>query len=298
MSELAPFQDYIAAVRSKVTAERYVISVTVFLRWLAVQHPGKTWPQLPKSTPSDYALYLLDSGYMPGTVGSHLAAVSRYFRWLKEQANVLVPEFNKVELPRPKKKVKDILSAEMLGHYFRAAGELGEPLKSAVMLLPCCGLRSQELVSIQLSSVRRTPLKLADGTEKNLLCFVVTGKGGNERTVPLFEEGAEILIRYLKGWRREHSDETYLFPGRYSGHLSTRALRDAVQTLRGAFKAAWTPHTMRRTYLTTLHRRGVPIGTISKIGGQSVQVLMDHYLALDEHDVVQAMHATGGRLTP
>lgn len=292
-SDLEPFQVYIAAIRSKATAERYVDSVKVFLTWLAKAHPGKKWSVLPKNTPSQYAMYLFDSGYMPGTVSSHLAACSRYFRWLKEQKNVAVTDFVRVELPKPKRKVKDILSPDALGAYFEAAKRLDEPTRTAVMLLPCCGLRSQELVSMELHKIHRSPVALEGGREKSFVCFDVTGKGGHQRTVPLFDEGSEILLSYMRGWRAKSPDQKYLFPGRYQGHLTTRALRDAVQTLRESFGAQWTPHTMRRTYLTTLYRRGIPVATISKIGGQSVQVLMDHYLAIDEQDVVLAMHTAG-----
>lgn len=295
--DLTPFESYITAVRSKATAERYSIAVTAFLRWVRDTHGEGPLSRLGKNAVCDYALWLLEAGYLPGTISSHLAGLNRYFRWLREKQNVTLPEFHRVELPKPKRKVKDILSAEMLVHYFRVTNELHEPLRTAVKLLPCSGLRSHEMAGLTLRSMRRTAIQLQDGTNKSVLCFVIVGKGGNERVVPLFDEGAEILLDYLKGWREKHPEELYLFPGRYSGHLSTRALRDSVQKIRGAFKAQWTPHTMRRTYLTTLYRRSVPLPTLAKIGGHTVEVLIDYYIAVDDHDVAVAMHSSGRRLT-
>lgn len=298
MVDLKPFENYITAVRSSATAGRYVIAVQTFLRWMEATCGQVPLRSLGQDALSQYAVNLLEAGYLPGTVRSHLAGVNRYFKWLREKQKVQLPEFNSVELPKPKRKVKDVLSAEMLSHYFRVSNELEEPLRTAVKLLPCSGLRSNEMVGLQLSSMKRTSIKMRNGVEKSVLCFVVVGKGGNERVVPLFDEGAEILLAYLRNWREKHPDERYLFPGRYDGHLSTRALRDSVQKIRGAFRACWTPHTMRRTYLTTLYRREVPLPTLAKIGGHTQQVLIDYYLVLDEHDAVNAVHATGGRLSP
>lgn len=296
MVDLSPFESYIAAFRSKATAERYSIAVQAFLSWLKGAYGEVPLGGLGRDAVSEYTRYLLDAGYLPGTIHSHLAGLNRYFRWLQEKHDVRLPDFHRVELPKPKRKVRDVLDSGMLTHYFRVSGELDEPLRTAVMLLPCSGLRSHEMVGLSITAVKRSQIKLKDGTDKSVLCFTVSGKGGNQRVVPLFDEGAEVLLGYLKGWRGKHRDALYLFPGRRSGHLSTRALRDSIQQIRGAFKASWTPHTMRRTYLTTLYRRGVPIPTLAKIGGHTTQVLIDYYLAVDDHDVMQAVHADGGRL--
>ena len=295
MVDLVPFEKYMTSVRSEATAGRYVRSVEAFLVWVGTTYGAVALGKLEPVAVKRYTVYLLDSGYLPTTIYSHLAGVKRYFRWLREQG-VSVPDFYRVELPKRKRRVKDTLSGDLLRHYLRVAGELTEPLRTAAQLLPCSGLRSNEMVSLRLSDVHKSMVRLTDGTEKQVLVFTVRGKGGHERSVPLFDEGSELLLSYLRGWRRSHSDQMYLFPGRYSGHLSTRALRDSVQRIRGAFRARWTPHTMRRTYLTTLYRRGVPLPTLAKIGGHTVQVLVDYYLGVDDHDAVAALHTTGSQL--
>jgi site-specific recombinase XerD len=297
--DLVPFEKYITSIRSKTTAEHYVTSTTLFLKWLESTLGPVPLTTLPRNILSQYAQSLLEAGYLSGTVHAHLAGVKRYFRWVSETANVEFPPFYRPELPRGKRKVKDALSSEMLSHFFRVASELDEPLRTAVMLLPCSGLRSNEMVTLPLAALKRSPFQLSNGTTKDTLCLQLFGKGGHERIVPLLDEGAEILMHYLRTWRRTHDDKLYMFPGRHSGHLSTRAVRDAVQKIRVGFRAKWTPHTLRRTYLTALYRKGVDPTILAKIAGHSdVQILIDHYLALDEHDVVSAVHSTGGRLAP
>jgi site-specific recombinase XerD len=250
-------------------------------------------------TLSRYSVDLLGQGIFPTTILSRLAAVNRYFRWLHETQNVPKMAFHTPELPKQKRKVKDVLSPEMFEHYFRVASGLHEPMRTAALLLPCTGLRSNEMVSLPLLATRRSSFEHG-GVVKDTQCLIITGKGGNERIVPILDEGVGFLLAYTRGWRRTRADETYMFPGKHlNEHLSTRALREAVQKIRGALRMKFTPHTMRRTYLTSLYRKGVEPVMLAKIAGHSnVQFLVDYYLALDEHDVVRAVHETGGRLSP
>jgi integrase len=208
-----------------------------------------------------------------------------------------IPDFYPAELPRKKTRVKDILSPELFQHYFRLAEGLKEPARTAVLLLPSSGLRAEELCGLPLQCLRRSPLLLKNGYKKQTLTIVVKGKGGNERLVPLLDEGAQAVAAYLKGWRRRHPDTKWLFPGRNS-HMADRTLRKAIQKVRVPLKMTWTPHTMRRTYLTTLYRKGVDPIIIQKIAGhKDLKTLINHYLYLDENDLVTAVHSSGGRLT-
>jgi len=287
--DLADFQTYVTNVRSKPTARRYVIAVTSFLTWAEPVLGRIPVSRFPPNTLSLYTQSLLSKDYKPASIKLHQAGVSRYLRWLKEIKGVSVPDFHQAELPRVNRA---------LIQYFQYADKLEEPIRTAVMLLPCSGLRSQEIVSLSLgSSLKRSPFKLQDGTTKETVCLVFGGKGGNERIVPLVDEGVKILYRYLKGWRATNSDSRYLFPGNKGSHISTRTVRAAVQSIREKLGMEFTPHTMRRTYLTTLYRKGVDVTLVAKIAGHSVKILMEHYLALDETDVVGAVHAMGGRLT-
>lgn len=292
---IEPFGQYIAVHLSQSTAEKYMASAEKFVAWCELQD-WFTWEDLPRSAVRDYCTALIEADYRPATVQAQLAGVSRFLKWARVQEHKLV-EFHPAEIPRKHHQVKDALSPELLGHYFRLADELEEPARTAVMLLPCSALRGGELVSLPLNCLRRVPLKLKDGTEKETLTLVVKGKGGNERIVPLLDEGSQVIVGYLKGWRRGNSDTDWLFPGR-NGHMADRTLRSAVQQIREPLKLRFTAHTMRRTYLTSLYRKGVDPVTLAKIAGHSdVKTLMTHYLALDEVDLAGAVHNTGGRLT-
>jgi integrase/recombinase XerD len=292
---LDQFTKYITHFRSLATAGRYTSTVQFFLTWVERNYGPVAVHTLPRDTLSRYAQALLVEGYATVTIQTRLAGISRYFRWLQERQNVTVPDFYRAELPQVRRKVRDILTPEAVKRYLDVGLRLEEPVRTAAMLLPCSGLRSQEMVSLKLTDIRRSPFTQG-GQVKDTLCLIFAGKGGHERIVPLLDEGAVILLQYLQTWRRTDDDKVFLFPSRKT-HLATRTLREAVQKIREALNMEFTPHTMRRTYLTTLYRKGVPITTLAKIAGHAdAKTLVDHYLALDEHDVVGAVHATGGRL--
>ncbi len=234
---------------------------------------------------------------MPATVHMHMAGVQRFVSWF-EQHRGEVPAFFKPEMPKNPRKMKDILAPEQLKEFFQLADkELEEPVRSAVMLLPCSGLRGSELAGLPLSCLRRVNLRMSDGTERGVLTIVVKGKGGNERMVPLLNEGQQIIAGYLSGWRGTHADTEWLFPGRYQEHLASRSLRAALQRIREPLGLTFTPHTMRRTYLTGLYRRGVAPEALTKIAGhKKVDTLLVHYLAIDGHDVTSAVHKAGATI--
>lgn len=294
--ELQEFESYIVAIRSKQTAARYVRSTEDFLRWMAAW--GVPLGKAPRDTLSLYAQSRLEAGYNTASVLADLAGVRRYLRWLTEKRGAVLPEFFAAELPKPKRKVKDMLSTETLALYFQLAQEIEEPARTAVMLLPCTGLRGGEMAALPLTCIKRSPFKRQDGTVKDTLTITVVGKGSHERVVPVLDEGVPLLMEYLQGWRRTSKNKQYLFPGKNDvDHLSSRMLRKVVQQIREPLKMAFTPHTMRRTYLTHLYRQGVDIVMLAKIAGHTnVRVLAGSYLALDEHDVVNAVHSAGGRL--
>lgn len=244
-----------------------------------------------------YSVFLLDKKYGVATVQSHIAGVQRYLNWLQTKVKVELPTFYRPEYPNQKRKpVKDSLSNNTLAEFFQVASRLEEPVRTAALLLPCSGLRSEEMVSLPLGCLKRITVELDDGTSKDVLLLLVRGKGGHERVVPLLDEGANVLIYFLKGWRRGQSSTRWLFPGKTS-HLATRTLRNAVQKVRKLQDEEFTPHSMRRTYLTTLYRQGLKPNILAKLAGHGdVQVLINHYLDLNEEDLAKSVHSAGGHI--
>lgn len=297
-ASLHRFNEYISSVRTPATARQYVPAAAGFLRWLEAQDCFNL-EGVPKTALALYSQYLVAGGYKPSTVQLRVFAVSRYLKWCRTFGGYQLPEFIEPELPKIEHRVKDALGSDVLGRYFElCVSELAEPVRTATMLLPCSGLRGAEMSSLALNSPRRVTIPLKGGKTKDTIALVVKGKGGNDRLVPLLDEGAELLRRYLSNWRRSSSDSTNLFPGRKKQHLADRTLRMGIEQVRVHLPDQFfTAHTMRRTYITRLYRMGVePVMLAKIVGHKSVNTMMKHYLALDEQDIVNAVHMKSGRL--
>lgn len=294
---VSSFRAHLERVRSPSTAQKYAEAVARFLE--ALRDTNYTsFADLPPGILSSYAGALVGEDYSPQTIHWHLAAINRYLNWIRGQG-VVVPEFHKPDNPRIKHVIRDTLAPEALPRYMQLADELlVEPTRTAVMLLPCVGLRCSEATHLPLSALRRVDLPL-DGEKKSVLSLHVTGKGGDARIVPVLDEGASVLMSYLAGWRRQHKGP-WVFPGNAEARIpmSNRTLREGLQKVREALSLNdLSPHTLRRTYAVSLHRRGVDPPTIAKIlGHKDIQTLYKHYLALDEHDILRGVHSKGASL--
>jgi integrase/recombinase XerD len=292
------FTEYIRTVSSPATAKKYGVGADKFLAYLQARGL-RDFGTLPRNTLQQYTASLIEHGYLPNTVKLYTVAVERYLVWCADQGLVL-PTFAKPHKPKALMRVKSILNQADIVRFFTACNnELDEPLRTAVMLMPCCGLRANEMASLPLSAIQKVSLKLQDGTSKTCLSLRVVGKGNKERFVPLLDEGAQILTSYLKGWRRE-AKGPHLFPSRLKkgeNPITANTLWRAVTKLRDVLDIVMSPHTFRRTYATYLWKRKVADTTISKIlGHEKLETLYKHYLNVNAEDLSKAVQDQGGRL--
>lgn len=302
------FYRHLLGTKSKATARKYAPYVRTFLRLMRA-NGYETFAELPPGLLGDFVVMLSEQEKSPATIKVEVAAVKKYLEWVKSRG-VTVADQAKVDLPKQVIQMRTCLPTSKFTDYFRHADmDLEEPVRTAVMLLPCCGLRISELINLRLGSIHaaRVKMKTPEGKEqryKDTLYLKVLGKGGKERYVPLMEEGVEILTGYLAGWRRSQKG-FWLFPStapsrKNAGkhHVSDRYIRGAMQKMREPMGLTFTPHTMRRTYITMLWRKGIDLGVLARIAGhKNVQTTLDHYINMEPDDVMKAFHNVGGSLT-
>lgn len=296
---LEAFSGYLLNVRAKNTAVKYVDAARHFLRFCEERQLQFT--QLPPNAIADFVAWLLARDLAPRSVHVYVAGARSYLKWC-EGHGLATPVRLHADMPRAASPVPNALRDEALLSYLRAASRLHEPYRSALLLLPYCGLRSEELATLPLSAVRKVALPLrGTTTHKDHIVFIVRGKGGLVRIVPLLLDGAPIFLDYLKSWRSHVSEPQWLFPG--SGpsgdHIATRTIRYYVQQIRATVPTPGrlTPHALRDTYATTLWKCGIDIPTLTKIiGHKSVQTTYNHYLDIQQDDVVGAIVSKDARL--
>ena len=307
-TSLPAFQRYLAGLKASSTARKYPAYARFFLEF--VRESGyESLSELPSGILSEFASLLGNEGLGPSTIRVRVYAAVKYLDWVRSRGGN-VPVLVKPELPKVQTRVRDILSPDDIAAYFRQVNmDLSEPIRTATMLLPCCGLRANEMATLRLGDIHKARVKMRKKKEryKTTLFLKVRGKGDKERSVPLMEEGVEILTGYLMGWRRDRPGD-WLFPspgGKYPSdavkkgarHISTRSIRGGVQRVRENMTMEFTPHTMRRTYITMLYRKGVDLKTLAAIAGHaSIQTTINHYIATDPMDAVRALNEVGDSL--
>jgi site-specific recombinase XerD len=117
-------------------------------------------------------------------------------------------------------------------------------------LVYSAGLRSREAVELDLGDV--------DFEQE---AVTVHGKGGKERVVPLGEEAAHWLARYLKTARPALAAD-----GERALFLSARGRRLDTSTLR---RVVPHPHRLRHAFATHLLEGGADLRTIQELLGHS-----------------------------
>jgi integrase/recombinase XerD len=231
------------------TRRTYRVDLEHFARWLDTR--GLSLEELGVRELADYATELgrARSRLAPASVARRLAAVRSFLRFTLGPAQVpdapLAPRRVR-RLPDPPR------SAEI--ERLLVALEGDDPLalrnRALVELVYSAGLRSAEAVSLNVDDV---------DFEQELVR--IRGKGGKERVVPLGEEAAWWLARYLAHARPRLATgaEAALF-------LSVRGRRLDTSTLR---RISPHPHRLRHAFATHLLEGGADLRTIQELLGHS-----------------------------
>src|SRR5205085_4529716 len=235
---------------SDTTRKAYAVDVREFGDWLAkrrievedvdVRVLSDYTAELGKARPRKLA---------PTTIGRKLAAVRSFLRFTLGPARVPDASF----APRRPRRLPDAppqREVETALDSFDGSDPLSIRNRALVELVYSAGLRSHEAVGLDLGDV--------DFEQAHVR---VRGKGGKERVVPLGEEAAHCVARYLQDARPA------LVRGAQNGlFVSARGRRLDTSTVRRVFAH---PHRLRHAFATHLLEGGADLRTIQELLGHS-----------------------------
>ncbi len=133
-----------------------------------------------------------------------------------------------------------------------------------VALLYSTGLRRSEAVK----------LDLADYNSEEGSLLVRGGKGGKDRLTYLAETGAQPIVAEWLNLRGEEAGPLFL-PINKAGRLARRRLSDQAvlyildKRAKAAGVAAFSPHDLRRTFVSDLLDAGADLATVQKLAGHA-----------------------------
>jgi site-specific recombinase XerD len=231
------------------TRRAYRTDLEQFARWLGCRRLALDDVDI--RVLSDYAADLgrRRPKLAPATIGRKLSAVRTLLRSALGPAHVpdasLGPKRPRRLPSAPKADEVDALLAGL-----EREGPIGLRNRALVELVYSAGLRSAEAVGLDLQDV---------DFDQELVH--VRGKGGKERAVPLGEEAAFRLGRYLRDGRPELATgaENAVF-------LSARGRRLDTSTLR---RLTPNPHRLRHAFATHLLEGGADLRVIQELLGHS-----------------------------
>lgn len=229
----------------------------------------------------------------PSTVARKSSALRQFFGFLVDEG--LRKDDPSAALPRPaaRRPLPKILGhAEIEALFQRAEMEADSGKPNAIRMLALLellygsGLRATELVALPLSAVPRDAPFLT-----------VTGKGSQQRMVPVSRRAQAALARWLEISDR---DSAFLFPSR-GKHISRIRLFQLVKDLAaraGLDPAKVSPHVLRHAFATHLLEGGADLRVLQTLLGHADIATTQIYTHVDSARLVALVnerHPLAGR---
>ena len=234
---------------SPATRRSYASDLVQLSEWLVERGSGLA--ELDRTTVRAFVADLGRRGYAPATLARKLSAVRSLARFLTERDVLASDPAQYLPGPRRRRRLPHALRpAEVDAVCDAVRGSDPLALRDRLMfeLLYGCGLRSQELIDVSCDDVRAARGEL-----------LVRGKGGKMRVVPLGDEAAAALERYLATGR-----------GALGRPLHTSDVRRVVTKYAAiAGLDAASPHMFRHAYATHMLEHGADLRAIQELLGHS-----------------------------
>ena len=243
---------------SEATRRAYGSDVGEFCTWL--EGRSTSLDAVDVRVLADYVAWLGSAGrgrkLAPATISRKLAAVRAFLRHALGPERVPDAPLG----PRRARRLPDAPPAaeiERTLESLEGEGPVALRNRALVELVYSAGLRSAEAVGLDLGDV---------DFEQELV-HVRRGKGGKERVVPLGEEAALWLARYLREARPALAGSAAGATGANDAlFLSARGRRLDTSTLR---RVVPHPHRLRHAFATHLLEGGADLRTIQELLGHS-----------------------------
>lgn len=254
---------------SPATRRSYASDLVQFSEWLVER--GSGFAELDRTTVRAFVADLGRRGYAPATLARKLSAVRALARFLTERDVLASDPAQYLPGPRRRRHLPHALRpAEVDAVCDAVRGSDPLALRDRLMfeLLYGCGLRSQELIDVSCDDVHAARGEL-----------LVRGKGNKMRVVPLGDEAAAALERYLATGRGALGrragvavtpPEGTLLLTRSGRPLHTSDVRRVVTKYAAmAGLDAASPHMFRHAYATHMLEHGADLRAIQELLGHS-----------------------------
>lgn len=195
-----------------------------------------------------------------------LSSLRQFYQWVVREGMRMEDPSAQIDMPKQGRPLPKSVTEEEVERLLEAP-DLSSPEgfrdRTMFELLYATGLRVSELVNLRPDQV-----SLTQGLVR------VTGKGGKERLVPLGEEAADWLQRFVAGARDDilkgQACEA-LFPTRRGNGMTRQAFwyRIKAHAKTANILGHLSPHTLRHAFATHLVNHGADLRVVQMLLGHS-----------------------------
>jgi integrase/recombinase XerD len=248
---------------SKNTLESYRTDLAQFAYWLQ-----KKQSSLLDANQGCIQQYLAAkfSHSKPRTIGRLIASIRRFYRYCLRENLLQIDPSLQIESPKLPRSLPKSLNESEVERLLKAP-DINQPMglrdKAMLELLYASGLRVSELVNISVNEV-----STQDGVVR------VTGKGSKTRLVPMGEEAADWIVRYLKNGRPEILQKKMsdsLFVTARASAMTRQAFWYLIKryALLAGIAKPMSPHVLRHAFATHLLNHGADLRVVQMLLGHS-----------------------------
>ena len=251
--------------RSTNTVDSYARDLDHLRRWAAGHSQGLA--VLDRHALEAFVRELMGRGLSPRSVARIVSSLRGFYRYLVVHRHIEVNPADDLEPPRAWAALPAYLSVEEVDQLL-GVPDVSTPRglrdRAFIELLYATGLRVTELVSLSTAN-----LNLEDGY------LTTRGKGAKERLVPIGDEAAAWVGRYLREGRPQ------LLKGRAASRLFVNARGGTALSRLGVWKILkaygvqagmgrrLSPHVLRHSFATHLLERGADLRAIQMMLGHA-----------------------------
>jgi len=175
---------------------------------------------------------------------AYYRAIRAFCNWLFRQGYVKENPIVKVDSPKMTKVILPSLTNEQVEHLIEKADNIRD--KCVIILFTDSGMRLNELVNIKASHI---------DWESQMI--IIWGKGGKQRKAPFTSRTAKMLKQIVR-----NSNGANNIWG-----IRRRGIQIMLHRLEKETGFPCNPHTFRRTFASRLHRAGLDVEHIMRLGG-------------------------------
>jgi len=248
---------------SKNTLESYRADLSQFNTWLCSQEKHLLHAQ--QAEIQRYLAVKFPSS-KPRSISRLIASMRRFYRYALRERLISEDPTLQIESPKLPRSLPKSLNEQEVTDLLNAP-DINQPIglrdRAMLELLYASGLRVSELVTVKVNEV-----STQDGVVR------VTGKGSKTRLVPMGEEAADWIDRYLKYSRPDILQKRLcdaMFVTNRADMMTRQAFWHLIKryALLAGINKHMSPHVLRHAFATHLLNHGADLRVVQMLLGHS-----------------------------